>query len=443
MKRRVWRQPPIDRPPGRSALGRLYSSLHRLGRVRYTLLFCIVLASVSFHGMAWERLRNRLGKDLDRPWSRWRGGSASQSQGQSEAHLDTRQTDGGGGAAAHHHVEDRAVDEIRGGNVGHGRRGDIPQDLDAGPYISPISRSWQQASLASLQNGSFSAQAHPAPPHGAPLRKGGTRGGLLSVQFYFLVLGCLLFGSYLLYCLCCGGISARSLFFLKQPVMSVGGKVYTGVHVAEAVAAAWCIGCILAADLLHWRLLAPLTCCVGFSCPSVSWVLVHVMPSAYLHMTFLYNWSMCVVYTRPEDAYTDGQRRRIREDYNCSVSLIGPLVQSRARLAALPYKSLFPMFARLLSFIPLSRNLAQIMQLSTMQLSKMLSDLFPRQEQQLDDDPEHWSSVGSTDRVQLGGRRGRQSTRGRLGTDGNIDRGHLCSTCNAFVVRSDHHCPVS
>jgi hypothetical protein len=340
-ERRVWRSSPGYRPPRPSSLSRFYFLLYRLGRARYIFLLCIGLAILSLHGKMLARddgLVLGLGpiEGQDRHWGRKRGGSAAQSRGRSSQLLEAMQADGRGGAAAQHgiNVEDRVVLDAGGNGTARQRhRGNKLQFGDAESHVSPSRRksSQQQASLAFLQNGSFPVPADHdhALPHGKRLRKGGTKGGRMSAQFLFLILGCLLFGSYLLYCLCCGGISARSLIFLKQPVISMGGRVFTGVHVAEAVAAAWCIGCILAADLLHWTLIAPLTCCVGFSCSSVGWIFVHAMPSAYLHVTFLYNWSMCVVYTRPEDAYTDEQRKRIREMYASIVSLTGKIGQPR------------------------------------------------------------------------------------------------------------------
>jgi hypothetical protein len=339
MKRRVWRSSPGDRPRRPSLHSMFYFLLYRLGRARCILLLCIGLAIMSSYGKMLARDGLGLGfgpiEGLERHWGRRRGSSAAQSKGRSNLLLDAMQADGRGGAAAQHgmNVEERVVLDAGGNGIaGQRQRGNKSQSGDAKSRISTSRRkSSQQASLAFLQNGSFSVpdDYDHAPLVGQRLRKGGTKGGTISAQFLFLILGCLLFGSYLLYCLCCGGISARSLIFLKQPVMSMGGRVFTGVHVAEAVATAWCIGCILAADLLHWTLIAPLTCCVGFSCSSASWIFVHAMPSFYLHLTFLYNWGMCVVYTRPEDAYTDEQRKRIREMYASNVSLTGNVWQPR------------------------------------------------------------------------------------------------------------------
>ena len=36
---------------------------------------------------------------------------------------------------------------------------------------------------------------------------------------------------------------------------------------------------------------------------------------------------------------------------------------------------------------------------------------------------------------------GKRGPRGPLGTDGDALRGHYCKVCDAYVVRSDHHCP--
>lgn len=125
--------------------------------------------------------------------------------------------------------------------------------------------------------------------------------------FYLLTVGSCLFGSYIMYCLCCGGISSQYTRVLRRPILSLGGRVINGVDLTELAASAWCICCILAADYLHWKLIAPTTCCVGLSCPSLEWIVIHAVPSAYLNVTFFYNWCMCIFFTRPQDAYTEEQ----------------------------------------------------------------------------------------------------------------------------------------
>lgn len=54
-----------------------------------------------------------------------------------------------------------------------------------------------------------------------------------------------------------------------------------------------------------------------------------------------------------------------------------------------------------------------------------------------DDEGEHWRD-GS---VSGGGATRRGVPTGPLGTDGDRWRGHFCRVCEAYVVRSDHHCP--
>ena len=162
---------------------------------------------------------------------------------------------------------------------------------------------------------------------------GGAQGGGSGEVLGFLFVGCFAFGGYLIAAMAFAPFnrqSAKLLRSLRRKVWVFQGKEVTGVHVVEGIVTLWSLMCVEAATYVHFHELVPVLMChdaegggvaggliAGSTWSGVSgvgggarvcrggweYVLVHLIPSAYLHVCFYYNWYMVIFGSSPADAY--------------------------------------------------------------------------------------------------------------------------------------------
>ena len=162
---------------------------------------------------------------------------------------------------------------------------------------------------------------------------GGAQGGGSEEVLGFLFVGCFAFGGYLIAAMAFAPFnrqSAKLLRSLRRKVWVFQGKEVTGVHVVEGIVTLWSLMCVEAATYVHFHELVPVLMChdaegggvaggliAGSTWSGVSgvgggarvcrggweYVLVHLIPSAYLHVCFYYNWYMVIFGSSPADAY--------------------------------------------------------------------------------------------------------------------------------------------
>ena len=216
----------------------------------------------------------------------------------------------------------------------------------------------------------------------------------------FLFIACFAFGGYLVFSLVSGRQSGRLLRGLRMKLFVFRKKHITGVHVVETVLSVLALMCVEAATLIHHRVLVPLLMCWDADthrsegCRGwAEYLIVHVVPSAWIHLCFYFNWYMCIFGTNAADAAAkvDGGGEE--------GGTVRPVSELATRARARGDSDHWSVGGSLVTIVP---------------------EQGPGQ---------GWDSGGE------------RSERGPLGTDGDALRGHFCRVCEAYVIRSDHHCP--
>lgn len=211
--------------------------------------------------------------------------------------------------------------------------------------------------------------------------------------------------------------------------------------------------------------------CGGFS----EYLWVHVLPSAYFHVCFYFNWYMCVFGSRPSDVLGVGvggglgDRRGERglpvqtmkvedvqmiwgndmEHWSAGDSLLDTMNEEESggeEGGGNIGNALQDMQKHQEALVQLQKSLDVMVAVGTeydrvvkcrQDITKALADMGKYEEGLV----EYRKKLEEVERYGGTISRKKGRLRGPLGTDGDALRGHYCRACEAYVVRSDHHCP--